>query len=167
MNGPTNTEDPPLPPRFKFGLREPFYATTLIAAGLAIDPTTIALSLLVLLIWWACFTSTDPKAAFFIMMLPLLVMVPLIFMFSITTSIGPNGSYRQNGCINNMRQITLAMQSYESINGHFPTDRIVILDDGTELSIAGESGFYLTLNIGRCMTSTTSTNRGTVPIIRN
>ena len=134
MNDPANTQDPTqsLPPRFNFGLRQMFYAIALIAAGMAIDPITIGLSFFVLLIWWACFYATDPKATFFKIILPLLVLAILIGMLMPQVQVVKE-SPPQSQCLNNLRQMMLATHSYESANGHFPTDQIVVLEDGTEL----------------------------------
>ena len=114
--------------QFKFGLRQLFYATALIAAGLALHVDTIWISLSVLLGWWIRFYSARPKLILVWVLLGLLT----LFLFWPRIQVSREAP-RESSCRNNLKNIMLAIHNYELTHGRFPTDRIVTLADGTEL----------------------------------
>lgn len=112
--------------KFRFDLRQVFYVTSLLAAGLALSPFTIPLSIFVLLIWWCCFTALRfPK---FRSSLLLIVFFTLLGTCCVGVSLPAVSRVREASrrtvCLNNMRQIGLALLNYESANGEFPTPKI-------------------------------------------
>jgi len=114
--------------RFRFGLQQLFYATALIATGLALDPSTIWFSLLVLLGWSVVFFCSSFRLALG------LILFALIILFALTPTVYINrDGPHHTSCLNNMKQLSLTLLNYESANGRLPTDRIVVLADGTEL----------------------------------
>ncbi len=124
--------NPDQPIKFRFGSRQLFYATALIAAGLALGPGTILITLIVLVGWTIVFLQPDRRRAL------LWLMVVLAFLLCLGGLMTPavqqvREAARRTKCANNMRQIVLAILNYESAFGHFPTDRVVITADGTEL----------------------------------
>ncbi|MDB2687486.1 DUF1559 domain-containing protein [Mariniblastus sp.] len=114
---------------FKFRLRHLIYATALIAAGLALSPSTIWFSMLVLLGWWVVFFCSRPKTVLGFILLVLIIVVALM---PTVSGIIRESPYH-TACSNNLRQISLAILYYESEYGRFPTDRVVTLADGTKL----------------------------------
>ena len=123
--------NPPIKPRrqFEFGLRSLFYATALIAAGLALSFDTIWFSLVVLVVWGIMFSSSRPKVA---LGWSLLGFVLLSVMFP-TVQGTPLRHHYGSTCRNNLKQMILAIMNYADTHGRFPTDRLVTLPDGTEL----------------------------------
>ena len=128
MNDDSNKTSASPRSKFKFGLRQLFYATALIASGLALSPSTIGLSLFVLIVWGIVFFSSRP----WIMLGLLLLGVIVVSALWPTIQVLREPPYYAS-CRNNLKQIMLAIMTYESVNGRFPKDRIVVLDDGTEL----------------------------------
>ena len=128
MDSEENQSTTPPASRLKFGLRQLFYATALIAAGLALSSYTIWASLLVLLVWGHVFSNLGPRVVFGGIMI-------VLFFAMVTTPVMQTcrGPHHEFECQNNLKIIALAILNYESGYGHFPTDRIVTLADGTEL----------------------------------
>ena len=114
--------------RFEFGLRQLFYATALIAAGLALTPITIWISLAVLVVWGIAFSFPEFKYTLGLCLFGTLLLLGMLWP---TQTV--RGPHNRTWCMNNMKQIILGALNYESGHGHFPTDRIVTLADGTEL----------------------------------
>ena len=122
-NSPTSQRSP-----FKFGLRHLFYATALIATGLALSPITIWLSAAVLLVWGLFF--------FFESLRNTILGWGLVLLFVLSGFILPANDYQHHYnsvCSMKLRLLARALMDYESTHGHFPTDRLVTLADGTEL----------------------------------
>ncbi len=122
----------PSPQLPRFRIHHLFYATSLIAAGLAFDTGTIAPSVIVLICWLLIFLSHSQAQT--------LAWLSLGFMTFLCCSgmLMPavqqvQEAARRASCANNMRQIMLGMHNYESAYGHFPKDRIVKTQDGQEL----------------------------------
>ena len=112
--------------RFRFDLRQVFYVTSLLAAGLAFSPWTIPLSIFVLLIWWGCFTAVRfPK---FRSSLLLIVVFTLLGTCCVGVSLPAVSRVREASrrtvCINNMRQIVMALHNYQYAHGELPTPKI-------------------------------------------
>ena len=61
MDDKTNNPLTPSKWRFEFGLRSLFYATALVATGLALTPSSIWISLAVLLFWGIVFLFLSAK----------------------------------------------------------------------------------------------------------
>lgn len=104
-------------PKFRLSIRQLFYVVALIAAGLAISPLTLIVSVLILLMWWAVF-STGKKD---ILLLPWMVFIAiavwLLMSSTFTIRDGPSGSAY---CSNNMRQIMIALYNYHDAHGRLP-----------------------------------------------
>jgi hypothetical protein len=127
---------------FKFGLKELFYASALIASGLALSLNTIWFSLFALLVWAVIFSRRDPRKVVFgfcksigknllEVLVGILVLIILLFLF--LPSVPIRRTPQRASCLNNLRQIVMALHNFESVNGYFPTDRIVTTPDGTQL----------------------------------
>ena len=124
--------NPDEPIKFRFGSRQLFYATALIAAGLALGPGTILVTIIVLVGWTVVFLQQDRRRALFWTFVVLAILFCLGgFMMPAVQQV--REAARRTMCANNMRQIMLAIMNYEAAYGHFPTDRIVSTADGTEL----------------------------------
>ena len=123
-SNPLTSPESPL----RFGLRQVFYATALIASGLAFSPDTIWLSLVVLTVWGIVFSSSRPWITLGMLLIPLIVLSAFWPKVQVSRE-----APRFAVCHNNLKNIIMAALIYESEKGHFPTDRIVVLDDGTEL----------------------------------
>ena len=128
MSNKVNDQSAPVGSQYKIGLRQVFYATALIASGLSLSPSTIWLSLSILLVWGIIFYCSQRWLVLALLLLGLTVVLALLPTVQVVRE-----SSRRITCFNNMKQITLACLNFESGNGRFPTDRIVILDDGTVL----------------------------------
>ena len=132
MNDQENNPLTPAKWRFEFGLRWLFYATALVATGLALTPSSIWVSLAVLLLWGIVFSSSRPRHtlgwSLFGLLVFGLVILALLPSVQRVREASPRGA-----CLNNCKQIILAALNHESGHGQFPTDRVVILADGTEL----------------------------------
>lgn len=120
------------PLRLKFGIRQLLYATALIASGLALHPGTLPISLLVLFLWGFIFATVDSQNVFGCLLFYGLLAICLLGLLLPSVQV-VREAHPRSMCRNNMKQIVIAILNYESSHGHFPTDRVVVLSDGTEL----------------------------------
>ena len=87
---------------------------------------------LVLLGWWCVYQAED-RWGFFRTLAWSLFCLAIAIALLMPAFEQVRESARRTCCWNNIRQLMLAMHNYQSANGCFPTDRIVITDDGQEL----------------------------------
>ena len=116
MNQQENTS------RFVFGLREVFYITSLIAAGLAFSTGSFFFSLFVLLFWGFCFAIVRSSNSGLTLAI---VAVFFLLFFCCVGAMFPSiqavrEAARRVACLNNMRQLNLALLNYESTHSQYP-----------------------------------------------
>lgn len=109
-------------PKIVFGLREVFYVTSLLAAGLAFSTDSIFFSLFVLLFWGCCFaivrSSNSGTTLAIVAVFFLLFFCCVGAMFPSIQAV--REAARRVACLNNMRQLGLSLLNYESTNSRFP-----------------------------------------------
>ena len=108
---------------FQLSIRHLFYATALIASGLAVHPITILFSVLMLCFWRTVFSGYWQKITF-AEIIALLAIAGILIGMLLPAQV----SYYRN-CKNNMRQLLLGLLNYESVNGNFPPAQM--LDEAT------------------------------------
>ena len=113
--------------RFKFGLRQLFYAIALVAAGLALSSSTIWFSAAVLLSWGIFFSFSSLRGT------RLGWGLLLLFVVSLSIQTDDYQHHYDSNCRNNLKIMALEILNYETMYGRFPTDRLVTLANGTEL----------------------------------
>ena len=119
---------------FSFRLQHLFYAISLIACGLAIAPQTIILSLMALVFWWLVFQHQDRKTACLNYWIVLILLGIFLGMFLLPAVQTVRESSRRTSCMNNIRQIVLAIHNFESANGQLPCDFVVTTPTGEMLT---------------------------------
>ena len=107
-----------------FGLQWIFYATALIASGMAVwGSSTILFSVLILIFWatWFAILNTRYENSFALRLLLVLLFLLALLGLSLPQLITSRRSFsRRAHCKNDMRQFVLAMHSYDSSFGQFP-----------------------------------------------
>lgn len=103
------------PNRQQFGLPLLFYLTAVYATGLTLGPATIVLTTIVLLFWWLLFKNGGCSAAL------LLIAVFLLIGMLLPAVSQVREAARSTQCLNNIRQLTLAIHNYESSHSKFPS----------------------------------------------
>ncbi len=116
----------------KFGSRQLFYATALIASGLALGPQTLLISLIVLVGWTVVFLQSNRRQALVWLLLCGLILGCLAGLM-LPAAQQVREAARRVHCQNNMRQIMLAILNYEMAYGRCPTDLVVTSSQGVEL----------------------------------
>lgn len=112
-----------------FDLRSIFYVISLLASGIAISPGTIAATLLILVFWFACFAAIRARVPKINL---LLVAIGFIFLMCCSGMLMPpvnrvREAARRMLCINNMKQLGLAMHNFHATNQQFPDAKKVVL----------------------------------------
>ena len=103
----------------RIGTQHLFWATALIAVGVAYHASTIALSLAIILLWARYFTSSFKWGSWLsVALLTFFVFCSALF-FSVPEV---KQTARAFDCRNYMRQLALAIHNYESTHGHLPCD---------------------------------------------
>ena len=109
-----NVPHPAGPFRQQFGLGTLFYLTAVYAAGLVLGLWTIWVTTLVLFLWWLAYYRGARIVVFILIALFFLVGMLLPQVSNVREAA------RSTQCLNNIRQITLAMLNYESAHSKFP-----------------------------------------------
>ena len=110
---------------FQLSIRHLFYATALIASGLAVHPTTLFFSILVLSFWLLVFSDRKPqklKVVHVILVSAALWGVLVVFLPMVQVS---RAQITRVSCENNMRQIMIALHNYDSVHQHLPPAQII------------------------------------------
>lgn len=120
MTRPADNDAPsPVEPvRQQFGLGALFYLTAVYATGLVLGPWTIVLTTLVLICWWLVSKYGGCSVAIILLVLFLLIGMLLPAVEQVREAA------RSTHCLNNIRQLTLAMINYESGKSKFPSAQI-------------------------------------------
>jgi len=111
--------------RFRFDLRQVFYVTSLLATGLAFSPWTIPFSIFVLVIWRCCFALVRlPNFRYSLLLILVFTLLGICCAgISLPTVSRVREASRRTQCLNNMRQIGLAVHNYLYAVGELPTPK--------------------------------------------
>lgn len=110
-------------PAYRWRIRHLFYATTFYASGIALGPTTIWATTLWLLISFFALRKRDGLSA---IKLLLWVALGVLFVSAMLPNVHVHRTPRaETVCQNNLRQIALAIHSYESDHGNLPESRVL------------------------------------------
>ena len=114
--------------KLAFDLRLLFYITSLFATGLAISPGTIVTTSVILLFWFLCFSSlrsTAPGRRL------LAIAIGFIFVTwcagnTLFATSSFQAAFRRAMCMNNMKQLGLAILNYEAARQNFPEAKKIV-----------------------------------------
>ncbi|MFT7630880.1 MAG: hypothetical protein ACI87E_001889, partial [Mariniblastus sp.] len=105
---------------FRFGFRHLLYAIALIASGLALmGPVSLVFSLPVIGFWTKIYLTRPIHREYAGLLISLIVLIAIVLLLLPSIQVARESS-RRIACMNNMRQLVLAIHNYESAYHSFP-----------------------------------------------